>query len=86
MHYEMNNIEVIPSRSHHPAPHFSVSVFSITVTELVLILPFPTTSFSPIFGLFSLSETDCRHQCYVQAREKDGSVQDEEEQEAEHAN
>lgn len=46
--YELNTTGDIPSRSYHRPPHFSVSAFSSTVADLVVILPFPTTSFIPI--------------------------------------
>lgn len=46
--YELNNIGDIPRRSHHPGPRFVVSAFSSTVADLTFILPFLTTSFSPI--------------------------------------
>lgn len=48
MQYKLNNIGDIPRRSHHPAPRFVVSAFSSTVADLVFMLPFLTTSFSPI--------------------------------------
>lgn len=47
MRYELNNTGDIPSWSHQPAPHFSVSAFPSTIAELVFVLPFPTAFFSP---------------------------------------
>lgn len=66
--YELNNIGVIPRRSHHPGPRFVVSAFSSTVADLAFILTFLTTSFSPIslliVSFFSVSIPMHTLQCY----------------------